>query len=72
MAERVARLGLQIEADPEADAEELAELAMDLREQLLELDIESADTTTAGQAPPGTLAGEMELIKSWIDRHADR
>lgn len=59
MTERVARLGLRIETDPEADAEELAKLAVDLREQLLELDIESADPATAGSAPPGTRAGEI-------------
>ncbi len=59
MTERVARLGLSIETDSEADAEELAKLAVDLREQLLELDIESADPATGGQAPPGTRAGEV-------------
>ena len=59
MTERIARLGLCIETDSEADAEELAELAVDLREQLLELDIERADPATAGQAPPGTRAGEI-------------
>jgi hypothetical protein len=59
MTERVARLGLCIETGSEADAEELAELAVDLREQLLELDIERADRVAAGQAPPGTRAGEI-------------
>ena len=59
MAERVTRLGLWIETDSEADAEELAGLAVDLREQLLELDIERVDPATAGQAPPGTRAGEI-------------
>ena len=59
MTERVARLGLCIEADSEADAEELAKLAVDLREQLLELDIERADPVIVGQAPPGTRAGEI-------------
>lgn len=58
MTKRIARLGLRI-ADSEADAEELAELVVDLREQLLELDIESADPATAGPAPPGTRAGEI-------------
>jgi hypothetical protein len=61
MAERVARLELGIEAGPEADAEELAALAVQLREQLLELDIESAEPATLGQAPPGTRAGEVLL-----------
>ncbi|MGH3751325.1 MAG: hypothetical protein ACRDRP_01275 [Pseudonocardiaceae bacterium] len=59
MTERVARLGLCIAAGCDADAEELAELAVQLREQLLELDIERADPVTAGQAPPGTRAGEI-------------
>jgi hypothetical protein len=59
MTERVARLGLCIETGSEANAEELAGLAVDLREQLLDLDIERADPATAGQAPPGTRAGEI-------------
>jgi hypothetical protein len=59
MTDRVARLGLCIEAGSDSDAEELAELAVQLREQLLELDIERADPATAGQAPPGTRAGEI-------------
>lgn len=61
MTERVARLALRIATGPEADAAELAELAVDLREQLLELDIECADHVTVGQAPPGARAGEMLL-----------
>lgn len=59
MTERVIRLTLRIAADPGADAEELAGLAVDLRGLLLELDIESADRLTRGQAPPGTRSGEM-------------
>jgi hypothetical protein len=46
MTERVTRLDLCIAAGPEADTEELAVLAVQLREQLLELDIESAEPTT--------------------------
>jgi hypothetical protein len=59
MTERVARLALCIETGSEADAEELAELAVQLRGRLLELDIERADPATAGPAPPGTRAGEI-------------
>lgn len=59
MTEQVARLGLCIETVPEAEAEELAVLAVQLREQLLELDIESAEPATVGEAPPGTRAGEI-------------
>ncbi|MGH3720234.1 MAG: hypothetical protein ACRDRI_15590 [Pseudonocardiaceae bacterium] len=53
------RLDLRIEAGPDADAAELDELAVQLRDQLLELDIERADRATSGQAPPGARAGEL-------------
>jgi hypothetical protein len=59
MIERVARLGLRMETDSEVDLEELAKLAVDLRKQLLELDIESAGPGTLGPAPPCTRAGEI-------------
>ncbi len=59
MTERVGRLDLCIDTGSEADAEELAALAGQLREQLLELEIESAEPATVGPAPPGTRAGEI-------------
>ncbi|MGH3922361.1 MAG: hypothetical protein ACRDTT_05745, partial [Pseudonocardiaceae bacterium] len=62
MTERVARLGLCIETDSEAEAEELARLAVQLRRELRKLrepGIESAEPATAGPAPPGTRAGEL-------------
>jgi hypothetical protein len=61
VTERVTRLALRIAAAPEAKAAELAELAVDLRDQLLELDIERADQVTVGQMPPGARAGEILL-----------
>ena len=68
MTERVARLGLRIETDSEADLEELAKPAVDLREQLLELDIESAEPATLGQASPCTRAGDFRSGRA--DHHA--
>ncbi|MGH3825471.1 MAG: hypothetical protein ACRDRA_21935 [Pseudonocardiaceae bacterium] len=59
---QVIQLTLCIETDLEADAEELAMLAVDLRGLLLELDIQSADPLTRGPAPPGTRAGEMFVV----------
>ncbi|MDQ4146054.1 MAG: hypothetical protein M3198_20370 [Actinomycetota bacterium] len=55
--ERVARVGLQLEV-PGADPEEVAELTLQLREELLQLDIESADLVTAENVPAGAKAGE--------------
>jgi hypothetical protein len=67
MTEWVTRLGLCIETGAETDAAELADLAVELRTQLLELDIERADPVIAGQAPPGTrgeilIAGAMTIM----------
>jgi hypothetical protein len=59
MTERIARLGLCVQAGPDADAAELDELAGQLREQLLELNVERADRASAGQPPPGARAGEV-------------
>ncbi len=66
MTERVARLSLWIETDPEAEAEELARLAVQLRQQLRELDVESAEPATAGLAPPGTRAGELLTVGALV------
>lgn len=51
MIDPIAQLDIYIETDAEAEAEELAELAVQLRRQLLELDVESAEPGTAGPAP---------------------
>lgn len=53
------RLDLLIETDPDASDAELAKLTTDLRSELLTLDIESAQRTTAGLAPSNTRAGEL-------------
>ncbi len=50
------RLQLNIDADQEPDAEELAELTRKLRDDLLHLDVETVDLASAGEAPTGTKA----------------
>ena len=59
MMEQLARLGVSVEAGPDADREELVALAAQLREWLLPLSIESAEFTVAGQAPSGTRSAGM-------------
>ncbi|MGH8884432.1 MAG: effector-associated constant component EACC1 [Egibacteraceae bacterium] len=63
---QITRLNVQIDAGDDADVEELAELTTQLREQLLELDIERADLVTAGPAPAGTRGGEVVAIGALI------
>ena len=59
MVEQLARLGVSIEAEPDADREELVALAVRLREWLLPLSIESAEFTVASQAPSGSRSAGM-------------
>lgn len=47
------QLVLSIKADPETDAEELEELTRQLREEIMELDVESADFAGVEEVPAG-------------------
>jgi hypothetical protein len=72
MTERVARLALCIETGSEADAEELAELAVQWvshrggRSVKLGLDGDVLEINGI------TREDQRELIHAWIDRHTDR
>lgn len=61
MTEQVGQLDLCIEAGSDAEADELAALAGQLRELLLTLDVESAEPATAEPAAPGSRSGGMFL-----------
>jgi hypothetical protein len=54
MTERLAQLDVRIEAEPDADREELVALAVQLREWLLPVGVESVGLVAAGPAPSGT------------------
>jgi hypothetical protein len=66
MSENLARMSLRVEASDDADAQEIDDLAAELRERLLELDVESVDAARAGEAPPGTRAGDAFAIGGLI------
>ena len=51
-----ARLTVVIERGPDVDAEELDHLARQLRDQLLQLDVEDIRPLRDGEAPPGSKA----------------
>jgi len=46
----------------EADDEEIAEFTSQLREELLQLDVDSVDQATAGQAPEGSKGSLLPAI----------
>jgi len=61
-ARDVAALELQLATDEEADPERVAELTYQLRQELLDLDVEEVSVRTEGAAPPGTRGGEALAI----------
>jgi hypothetical protein len=56
MRQSVSEVTIQVDAGPHADADELEELTLLLRRELLELDLESVDLARGGEAPPGARA----------------
>jgi hypothetical protein len=48
------QLTLAVEGTPDSDPEELAQLTSQLRNQLLQLDVESVELVRRGEAPPGS------------------
>jgi hypothetical protein len=54
-----ATLRLDIEAEPDADAEELAELTAHLHIELLELDVDTVEPARSGEPPPGAKAMDI-------------
>ncbi len=62
MQEQPATLGVQIAVGPESDAEEVAEATLQLRRELLDLDVEAVELPRAGEPPPGTRAVEVAAL----------
>ncbi len=54
----VERLMLKINAGPEVDYEKLADISLQLKENLLELDVETVDLVGEGKVPVDAKAGE--------------
>ena len=54
MDNRLPRLGIQVRGEPDADPEEVAESTLQLRRELLDLDVGTVEAPREGEAPPGT------------------
>jgi len=59
-------LALEVEPRPDADGEELAELARRLRTELLDLDVEAVKPMTAGDTPEGAKGVELLAIGGMV------
>jgi hypothetical protein len=62
MEDKPATLGIQVAVGPDADPEEVAEATLQLRRELLDLDVEAVELPRAGEAPPGTRAVELAAL----------
>jgi hypothetical protein len=63
--ERPSTLGIQVVVEPDADAEEIAEVTLQLRRELLDLDL-AVEQPRAGEPPPGTRAVELAVIGALV------
>jgi hypothetical protein len=66
MEEQPATLGIQVAAGPDADPEEVAEATLQLRRELLDLDVDAVELPRAGQPPPGTRAVELTALGALV------
>lgn len=66
MAERVAQLDVEVDAGPDADPGEVAEATAQLRDLLLQLDVETVEAPTSGEPPPGARSVETMAVGTLI------
>jgi hypothetical protein len=64
------QLAAVVDAGPDSDAEELAELTQRLRGQLLELDVDAVEPATEGEAPAGAKGIELLAIGGLVVQFA--
>lgn len=59
-------LGIQVAVGGEADPEDVAEATLQLRRDLLDLDVESVELPSVGEPPAGTKAAGVESVGALI------
>jgi hypothetical protein len=71
MDDKLARLGVQLAVGPDDDTEEVAEATLQLRRELLDLDVEAVEVPRAGEPPPGTRAVELAALGALVVTFAE-
>jgi hypothetical protein len=71
MDEHPARLGVRVDVGPYGDAEEVAQATLQLRRELLELDVDTVETLRAGEPPPGSRAVDVAAVGALVVNVAD-
>lgn len=72
MKERSTTLGINLAAGLDADAEQVADATLQLRRELLDLDVDAVELSRAGEPPPGTRAVELAALGHWWSLLASR
>ena len=71
MGEGAATLDVNVAVGPDCDAEELALATRQLRRELLDLDVDSVETPSAGEPPPGSRAVDVATLGALVVNMAD-
>ena len=71
MDEHAATLDIVLAVGPDGDAEELAQATRQLRHELLDLDVNSVETPSAGEPPPGSRAVDVATLGALVVNMAD-
>jgi hypothetical protein len=66
-----ARLGVRVAVGPDGDAEEVAQATLQLRRELLDLDVDAVETLRAGEPPPGSRAVDVAAVGALVVNVAD-
>ena len=71
MKENPATLGVQVAVGPDADADEVAQATLQLRRELLDLDVDAVEALGAGKPPPGSRAVDVAALGALVVHVAD-
>lgn len=71
MDEHPATLGVQVAVGPDGDADELAQATLQLRRELLDLDVAAVEVPKAGEPPPGSRAADVAALGALLVSLAD-
>lgn len=66
MTVRQGELAVELDADPDCDADELAQLTQRLRSELLDLEVDAVNRAAGGPPPEGAKAAELLSIGGLI------
>ena len=66
MEDRSTKLGIHVALGPDADAEDVATATLQLRHELLDLDLEAVDMPRGGASPPGTRAADVAALGALV------